>query len=96
MEKKIFNTIVNRDCHQNRLDKFLHSQVKSISRTKLQDLIIDGCVRLNNTIIYDTSKKVKENDSIKVNFPPPKETLIRSNKIPLNILYDVQDIIIIN
>ena len=96
MEKKIFNTIVNRDSHQNRLDKFLQSQVKNISRTKLQNLIIDGCVKLNNTIIYDTSKKVKENDSIKVNFPPPKETLIRSNKIPLNILYDDQDIIIIN
>ena len=74
----------------------MQSQVKNISRTKLQNLIIDGCVKLNNTIIYDTSKKVKENDSIKVNFPPPKETLIRSNKIPLNILYDDQDIIIIN
>ena len=35
-------------------------------------------------------------DQIKINFPPPKETLIKPNKIPLNILYDDDDIIVIN
>ena len=41
-------------------------------------------------------KKNKKKDKIKVNFPPPKETLIKPNKIPLDILYDDDDIIVIN
>ena len=96
MEKKIYNTIVNKESHQNRLDKFLQSQLKNISRTKLQNLILDGNVKLNNAIIFDASKKVKENDFIKLVLPPPKETSIVSNEIPLDILYDDKDIIIIN
>ena len=47
-------------------------------------------------IINNPSKKIKEEDQIKINFPPPKETLIKPNKIPLNILYDDDDIIVIN
>ena len=40
--------------------------------------------------------KIKEEDHIKVNFPPSKETLIKPNKIPLDILYNDDDIIVIN
>jgi len=96
MEKNIFNIIVPLNSHGYRIDKFLQSQINELSRTKLQALIRDGQVKLNNIIINSTSKKIKEEDQIKVNFPPPKETLIKPNKIPLDILYDDDDIIIIN
>ena len=96
MEKNIFNIIVPLNSHGYRIDKFLQSQINELSRTKLQALIRDGQVKLNNIIINSTSKKIKEEDQIKVNFPPPKETIIKPNKIPLDILYDDDDIIIIN
>ena len=96
MEKNIFNIIVPLNSHGYRIDKFLQSQINELSRTKLQALIRDGQVKLNNIIINSTSKKIKEEDQIKVNFPLPKETLIKPNKIPLDILYDDDDIIIIN
>jgi len=67
-----------------------------LSRTRLQALIRDGQVELNNIIINSTSKKIKEEDQIKVNFPLSKETLIKPNKISLDILYDDNDIIVIN
>ena len=35
-------------------------------------------------------------NKIKINFPPPKETLIKPNKIPLDVLYEDNDIIVIN
>ena len=95
MEKKIFNTKVSTNYHNYRIDKFLQSQLNNISRTRLQNLIYEGYVKLNNTVIYETSKKIKEADEIKIDFPPPKETLIKPQKIPLNILYDDNDIIII-
>ena len=96
MKKYIFNTVVSFNCHGCRVDKFLQSQLKEFSRTRIQNLISDGQIKLNNITILNSSKKIKENDKIKVNFPPPKETLIKPNKIPLNILYDDDDIVVIN
>ena len=96
MKKNIFNVIVPLKYHGYRIDKFLQSQINELSRTRLQALIRDDQVTLNNIIINNTAKKIKDKDQIKINFPPPKETLIKPNKIPLDILYDDDDIIIIN
>ena len=72
MKKNIFNIIVPLNCHGYRIDKFLQSQINELSRTRLQALIQDGQVKLNNIIINSTSKKIKEDDQIKVNFPSSK------------------------
>ena len=96
MKKNIINIIVSLEFHEYRIDKFLQSQIVELSRTRLQTLISDGHVKVNDLITNSVSKKIKEKDQIKVNFPPPKETLIKPNKIPLNILYDDNDVIIIN
>ena len=96
MEKKIFNITVSMDSHTDRIDKFLQSQLNTISRTKLQSLIRKGCVKLNNAIICEVSKKIKNEDKIEINFPPPKETFIKPYKMFLDILYEDDDLIIIN
>jgi len=96
MEKKIFNTNVPVDSHGNRIDKFLQSQLSKISRTRLQSLIRNGNVKLNDAVIYEVSKKIKKEDIIEVDFPSPKETLIKPQNMSLDILYDDSDIIIIN
>jgi len=96
MKKNIFNTTVPLNCHGYRIDKFLQIQISELSRTRLQALIRDGQVKLNNIIINIASKKIKEKDKVRVNFPTPKETPIKPNKIPLDILYDDNDIIVIN
>ena len=96
MKKNIINIIVSLEFHGYRIDKFLQSQIAELSRTRLQTLIGDGHVKVNDLSVNSSSKKIKEKDQIKVNFPPPKETLIKPNKIPLNILYDDNDVIVIN
>ena len=96
MTKDIFNITVPLNSHGYRVDKFLQSQINELSRTRLQALIREGQVKINNIIIKNTSKKIKEKDQIKVNFPAPKKTLIKPNKINLDILYDDDDIIVIN
>jgi len=70
MEKKIFTTkeTVNFDGY--RLDKFLQSQLKKFSRTKIQRLIKSGFVKINNKIIKEASKKIKVNDEIVINKSP--------------------------
>tara|TARA_Y100000590_G_scaffold268797_1_gene301843 strand:- start:399 stop:1388 length:990 start_codon:yes stop_codon:yes gene_type:complete len=96
MEKKIFNVKLPTDTQETRIDKFLQSQFKKISRSQLQRLIRDDYVKLNNKVIINSSKKIKDNDLIEVSFPLPKETHIIPSKIPLDILYEDTDLIIIN
>ena len=96
MKKNIFNIIVSSDFNGYRIDKFLQSQISKLSRTRLQTLIHEGQVILNDVKISNSSKKIKYKDSVKINFPPPKETSIKPNNIPLDILHEDRDIIIIN
>ena len=96
MKKNILNIVVPLNFNDYRIDKFLQSKITELSRTRLQSLIHSGEVKLNNTIIKNPAKKIKEKDEIKINFPSPKKTLIKPNEISLNILYDDKDIIIIN
>ena len=96
MKKNIFNSTVTSNYHQYRIDKYLDSQLKDLSRTRIQSLIKDGEVKLNRSVLLNSSKKIKENDEIEVNFPMPKDTHIKANKVNLNILYEDEDIIIIN
>ena len=96
MEKKIFNVKLASNTQESRIDKFLQSQFKKISRSQLQNLITNNYVKLNNKIITTNSKKIKENDIIEVIFPLPKETHIKPSKMSLDILYEDADLIIIN
>ena len=57
MKKNIFNTIVPASFNGFRIDKFLQSEVSELSRTRIQGLILDGQVKLNNIIIKNNSKK---------------------------------------
>jgi len=96
MKKDIFNIIVPPNFHGFRIDKFLQLQINEISRTRLQALIRENHVKINSIVINNSSKKIKEDDEIQINFPPPKKTLIKPNKINLDILYDDDDLIVIN
>lgn len=96
MKRNIFNIVVPLNFDGTRIDKFLQSHLKNFSRTQLQSLIKDGQVKLNNFTISNSSKKIRKNDQIIIKFPPPKKTHIKGNKIPMDILYDDEDIIVIN
>ena len=96
MEKRIFRAKDTAKYIKYRIDNFLKLNLKEISRSKLQKLISDGFVKVNNKIIAETSKKLKLNDEVEINFPPAKETHIKPYKMPLNILYEDEDIIVIN
>ena len=96
MKKNILNIVVPLNFNDYRIDKFLQSKITELSRTRLQSLIHNSEVKLNNNIVNNPAKKIKENDEIKINFPPPIKTIIKPNKISLNILYDDKDIIVID
>ena len=96
MEKKIFQLSDDNDFSNSRIDKFLQLKLNNFSRTKIQKLIYEGFVKINDKVISEASKKIKNDDKIEIFFPLPKETNIKSTKMNLDILYEDDDIIVIN
>lgn len=78
-----------------RIDKYLSIVLTDFSRTRISLLIEDGNVFVNEKEVKG-SYKVKENDDIKVNIPIVKELEIEKEDIPLDIVYEDNDILIIN
>ncbi len=78
-----------------RIDKYLSLEMPELSRSHIQKLIKDNLIEVNG-------KPVKANyrlcfdDSIKVTVPELKEPEIAAEDLPLDILYEDEDIIIVN
>lgn len=86
--------LVVEDKEKERLDKYL-SEKLSISRSQIQDLIENGFVTVNQLKVK-SSYKVRLGDKIDVTIPPPEETDIKPQDIPIDIIYEDDDILIIN
>lgn len=78
-----------------RLDAFLSKNIPSVSRSYFVTLINEGNVLVNDKT-SKPSLKVKENDVISVNIPEAKPLEINKEDIPLHIVYEDEDILIIN
>src|SRR6267378_1802679 len=78
-----------------RLDQFLAKRLSELSRSRLQHLIRDGFVRLNNS----TSRPrqiVRGGDKVEVMEPPLEKIEALPEPIPLEILFEDNDLIVIN
>lgn len=87
--------VVIKEDEGTRLDKYLSSQYPDISRVYIQKLIEDGNVLVNNKK-EKASYKIKENDEIYVEDIEITELNIQPENIPLDVIYEDNDIIVIN
>ncbi len=95
MKKKI-NLIVE-DAYKNiRVDVFINKKENKISRTRIKNLILDKKLRLNNQINIDPSKKVSYGDTLELIIPEPKIASLKPYKYKLDIIYEDEDLIVIN
>lgn len=79
-----------------RVDKFLMNRVENTSRNRIQDAIASGSVRVNQKEVK-ASYKVKPYDIITVVLPdPPRDTEIYPEDIPLDIIYEDDDLLMVN
>ncbi len=85
---------LEKDVHQ-RIDHFLVKQDIGISRTYIQRLIKDGHALVNNKTVK-SNYRLRLNDEIVVNIPPPTELEVLPENIPLDIIYEDSSIIVIN
>ena len=78
-----------------RIDKLIPILNKNITRAMAQKLLDEENILVNGSKIK-SSYKVKLNDEICMQIPEPKETEIIAEDIPLDVLYEDEDIIAIN
>lgn len=86
--------IVNQNDIGKRIDSYIATNT-GLSRTNIQRLIEEGkvLVNLKNTKV---SYKVQENDEITIEEEKPKETSLKAQNIPIEVLYEDNDIIVVN
>ena len=78
-----------------RLDKVIGAHLSDLSRTSIQTMIKEGHVTVNAKSVK-ASYKVEEGDVIEVTIPDPKSTEILPEDIPLDIVYEDHDVIVVN
>lgn len=90
-----FNFQIQEDLADERIDKCLSVLLDTLSRSYIQKLIKDGLVKVNDKVVK-AGYKVKTDDEICFYLPKNVEPEILPQDIPLDILYEDNDIIIVN
>ena len=79
-----------------RIDKYLSSRIENTSRTRIRDAAIAGNIIVNN-IPVKPSYRVKPDDIVQIVLPnPPREIDLIPQDIPLNIIFEDDDVIVVN
>lgn len=79
-----------------RLDRWLSNQLPDFSRSRLQQLIEQGNVQVNNRVCTSKKATVKMGDRIQINIPAVQPLELIPEEIPLDILYEDDSLLIIN
>ncbi|MDC3017163.1 RluA family pseudouridine synthase [Pelagibacteraceae bacterium] len=87
---------INKQLSSQRLDKVLVSKLEGYSRTQIKTLILNGNVCLDEKEIKDPSYITKENENYSINIILKKEVKHSAENIELNIIFEDEDLIIIN
>lgn len=89
------NSVIDQEQARQRLDLFLTKVCPELTRTYIQKLIEDGQVQVN----HNNSKanyKLKEGDLVELQVPAPEALEATPEDIPLEVLYEDRDVIVVN
>ncbi len=78
-----------------RLDAYISKEIEDLSRSMIQKLLEEDKINVNGKI-EKPSYKVQEGDIIEVTIEEPKEVKIEAQDIPLDIIYEDNDILVVN
>lgn len=79
----------------NRLDKFVSENCPGLSRSQAQKLIADGYVVVNG-LMEKASHKTETGEKIEITIPPPAPTGLLPEAIPVKIIYEDDDLLVID
>jgi 23S rRNA pseudouridine1911/1915/1917 synthase len=79
-----------------RLDKFILAQHPDFSRSRIEGLVKAGYVTVNGAVAAKAGQKVAEDDEVVVEIPPPVPAIPEPEDIPLDVVYEDDDVVVVN
>ena len=79
-----------------RLDKHILETHPDFSRSRIEGLIKSGFVTVNGAVAEKAGMKVSEDDEIVVEIPPPVPAIPEPEDIPLDVVFEDEDMVVIN
>ena len=79
-----------------RLDKFILRLHPDFSRSRIEGLVKAGYVTVNGVVAGKAGQKVSEDDEVNVEIPPPVPAVPEPEDIPLDVVFEDDDIIVVN
>lgn len=92
MEKVVIKVTEN---ETKRLDIYISEAYKMLSRTAIKRLLEEEKIHVNGKV-EKSSYKVKNGDNIEIEIPDAKETKLEAQNIPVPVIYEDKDIIVVN
>ncbi len=92
---KFYSLSVLKEQAGERLDVFLAQHPQIPSRSMVQQLIAKGMVRVDGKVVHK-HHKIQEGEKIEIQLPPHEEERLTPEELPLKIIYEDSDIIIIS
>lgn len=94
-QEDIFSFVAAEENEDERVDKLLSALMGSLSRSYIQKLLANGGITVNGEGTK-ASYRVRSEDHIQVKLPPAITPDIEAENIPLDILYEDEDVIVVN
>lgn len=86
---------LSRELNEARLDKYLTSRVRFLSRNQLQQIIDSGGATVNGNSAK-RSTKLKKGDMVRLAIPPPPSSDVVPEEIPIDVLFEDEHLIVLN
>lgn len=94
--KVFYTNPVNEETADLRIDKYIANEIAEFSRSQVQKLLEDGNVFADDEIIADKNFKTRLGDVYQITLPEPEAAIPVAEDIPLDVLYEDNDLIVVN
>ena len=95
MNDRVLNFLFDKQTPE-RLDKFLVEQLQEFSRSRIQGLISDGFVDVNGRAAKKAGQPLEQGFRVTVRVPPAAPTDLVAEDIPLDIVFENDDLVVVN
>ncbi|MCI2062895.1 MAG: RluA family pseudouridine synthase [Eubacteriaceae bacterium] len=95
-KEEIYDITIDENMAGTRIDLVLSLSLADTSRSYLQKLITRGLVKINGDVCSSKKLKVETGDVVRVTVPEPEELKIEAENIPLDIVYEDSDVLVVN
>lgn len=91
-----FEFLIGEEHQSTRIDLVLSLQLPEISRSFIQKLLEKGMVKVNGQVCTSKKYKGSKDDLVEVMLPEPEPLKVEAENIPLDIVYEDQDLLVVN